>query len=82
MQRIPSFKDDENEEEDEFNGKGDNKFEIAYEKTVKSSPIGPNKRKRNHPAEILENECGQLNRNHDEQSQSIPFNFNYSISLF
>ena len=44
--------------------------------SVKGSPnSGLNKRKRIHPIELHENECGQLNRSQDESHQSILFTF-------
>ena len=79
MRRIPSFINDEDDVEEEecdmLNGKVD--YEIALERTVKSSPSGQNKRKRNHPTEVLENEFGQLNRSYEDQFQSISFHFYY-----
>lgn len=74
MRRIPSFinddDDDDEVEEEEWDRNGKIDYEIEFERTVKSSPNGQNKRKRNHPAEVLENEFGQLNRSYEDQFQS------------
>lgn len=81
MRRIPSFIDDENEEEEiaaatapfdaiisksPIRGTGNNSAKI-------SPGTGFNKKKRNHPTEIHENELGQMNRFQEEQSQSKIF---------
>lgn len=88
LRRIPSFIDDENEEEElkvaaasydvivsksPVRGTGNN--------STKSSPgMSVNKRKRNHPLEIHENELGQLNRLEEEQSQSkTEFIYDYHL---
>lgn len=79
MRRIPSFIDDEDEEE-EIVVSAAASFDAIISKSpirgtgtssAQSSPgTGFNKRKRNHPNEIHENELGQLNRFQEEQSQS------------
>ena len=79
MRRIPSFIDDE-EDEEEILAEATASFDAIISKSpirgtetnsVKSSPgTGFNKKKRNHPNEIHENELGQLNRFQEEPSQS------------
>lgn len=80
LRRIPSFIDDEDEEE-EIAEAAAASYDVIVSKSpvrgtgnnsTKSSPgMSVNRRKRNHPVEIHENELGQLNRLEEEQqSQS------------
>lgn len=65
LRRIPSFVAEEEDFEEEF-----------ARSSMKSSPstAGPNKKKRTHSVEVIENEFGQLNRLQEDQSlQSSDF---------
>lgn len=85
LRRIPSFIDDEDEEE-EIASASAASYDGAISKSpirgtginsTKSSPgISSNKRKRNLTGEIHENELGQMNRLEEEeqsQSKTVPF---------
>lgn len=78
MRRIPSFIDYENEVEEIATASAS--FDAIITKSpirgtgnnsAKSSPgTGFNKKKRNHPTHLHENELSQMNRFQEEQSQS------------
>jgi hypothetical protein len=77
LRRIPSFIEDEDEEE-ELNAANNEHIitkspvRVNGNTSTRSSPGTStiNKKKRNHCEEVHENELGQHNRSHEEQSQS------------